>query len=159
MLTHRTLILLSIIFFAIIPALAEPAPSFTLPKSEGKVSLDSLRGHVVYLDFWASWCDPCRKSFPWMNELQQKYADKGMVVVAVNLDSNPDKADKFLASHPAKFTVAFDPAATLPPLYHVKAMPSTFIIDKEGNIAASHIGFQEKDKATLEKQITELLSK
>ena len=159
MLTNRALAILALFFFAVIPALADSAPSFTLPKSNGTVSLDSLRGHVVYLDFWASWCDPCRKSFPWMDQLQKKYGDQGLIVVAVNLDVNKTKADKFLADHPVNFTVAFDPKATVPPIYHVKAMPSTFIIDKEGNIAVSHIGFQEKDTPSLEKQITELLSK
>ena len=156
---HRTyLITLALVgLFAI--AAAAPAPSFTLPAAQGNISLDSLRGHVVYLDFWASWCDPCRKSFPWMEQLQKKYADQGLVVVAVNLDSKHEAATKFLTAHPVSFTVVFDPAATVPPLYNVKAMPSTFIIDKDGTIAVSHIGFQEKDTADLEKHVTELLGK
>jgi thiol-disulfide isomerase/thioredoxin len=157
--TQRTLAAIVVFFSFGALALAEPAPSFALPTSQTTVSLDSLRGHVVYLDFWASWCDPCRKSFPWMDQLQKKYADKGLVVIAINLDVKHEAATKFLTAHPVGFTVAFDPAATVPPLYKVKAMPSTFIIDKDGNIAASHIGFQEKDTADLEKQVTELLGK
>ncbi|HEY3296094.1 MAG TPA: TlpA disulfide reductase family protein [bacterium] len=158
--TRRTFLLILILFsLSAIAAAATPAPSFTLPLSDGQISLDSLRGHVVYLDFWASWCAPCRQSFPWMDQLTKKYADQGLIVLAINLDAKRDAADKFLAAHPVSFTVAYDSKATVPPLYNVKAMPSTFIINKDGTIAASHIGFQEKDTADLEKQVMESLEK
>ena len=140
-------------------ALAQPAPSFTLTGNKGTISLDSLRGHVVYLDFWASWCDPCRKSFPWMNDLLKKCAVQGLVVVAVDLDSKPESADKFLANHPVDFSIAFDPSGSVAKLYNVKAMPSSYIIDREGNIASTHTGFLEKDTKTLEKQVVEQLGK
>jgi cytochrome c biogenesis protein CcmG/thiol:disulfide interchange protein DsbE len=155
----RLLAAVIVVFFSSISSFAKPAPAFSLPTATGTISLDSLRGHVVYLDFWASWCDPCRKSFPWMNELQKNFADKGLTVIAVDLDAKRESADKFLSTHPAGFTVAFDPKATLPPLYNVKAMPSSFLIDKEGNIVSTHIGFQDKDTANLEKQVVELLAK
>jgi cytochrome c biogenesis protein CcmG, thiol:disulfide interchange protein DsbE len=140
-------------------ARAENAPSFTLPTTNGTISPDSLRGQVIYLDFWASWCDPCRKSFPWMDGLQKKYADKGLTVVAVNLDSKQESANKFLIKHPVGFTVAFDPAGSVAQLYKIKGMPSSFLIDRQGNIVAAHVGFQEKDAQSLERQVTELLAK
>jgi cytochrome c biogenesis protein CcmG/thiol:disulfide interchange protein DsbE len=157
--TVRTLIAILAVFAAGALAIAAPAPSFALPTKSANVVLDSLRGRVVYLDFWASWCDPCKKSFPWMNDLQKKYGDRGLAVVAVDLDVKQESADKFLATHPVGFTVAFDPKATLPPLYHVKAMPSSFLIDKDGTIVSTHIGFQEKDTGELERQVKELLAK
>ena len=140
-------------------AWADPAPRFVLPTSHGSVSLDSLRGHVVYLDFWASWCDPCRKSFPWMNDLQGKYADQGLTIIAVNLDSKQESLDKFLSKHPANFAIAFDPGGNVAQLYHVKGMPSSFLIDRQGNLVSSHIGFLEKDAKPLEQSITELLKR
>jgi len=140
-----------------LPARAEQAPLFKLPTSHGSVSLDSLRGQVIYLDFWASWCDPCRKSFPWMNELQNKYSDQGLTIIAVNLDTKQESLDKFLTKHPAHFAVAFDPGGTVAGLYQIKGMPSSFLIDRQGNIVSSHIGFLEKDTKSLEERIADLL--
>lgn len=157
--TIRILIASVMVLCATAFATTGPAHGFNLPTTKGNVSLDSLRGHVVYLDFWASWCDPCKKSFPWMDKIQQKYADKGLRIVAVNLDRKQENVEKFLTTHPASFTVVFDPAATLPPLYDVKVMPSSFLIDKDGNIVSTHTGFQEKDAEKLEKQLMEMLGK
>jgi cytochrome c biogenesis protein CcmG/thiol:disulfide interchange protein DsbE len=159
MLTPRAIVFIGTILSICVSALAEPAPSFTLPAYRGAVSLDSLRGRVVYLDFWASWCDPCRKSFPWMEDMQKKYGAKGLTVVAVNLDSKQENADKFLDNHPASFHVAFDPAGKVAKSYKVKGMPSSYLIDRAGQIVESHIGFREKEAAPLEKKIVELLEK
>ena len=92
----------------------ESAPSLRLSTAKGEtVALESLRGQVVYVDFWASWCGPCKRSFPWMNELQQRYGDKGFTVVAVNVDKKAEDAERFLAQTPARFTVVYDaPGAT-----------------------------------------------
>jgi peroxiredoxin len=94
-----------------------------------------------------------------MDELQRKYTDRGLVVVAVNLDTKPESLDKFLAKLSVSFAIAFDPAGSVAKAYKVKAMPSSYIIDREGNIASTQIGFQEKDAKTLEKQVVELLGK
>jgi thiol-disulfide isomerase/thioredoxin len=153
----RTLVVLIALLSVCVLSLARPAPYFALQGNHGMISLDSLRGHVVYLDFWASWCDPCRKSFPWMEDLQRKYADKGLLVVAVNLDANSESADKFLAKHPVDFAVVFDPSGSVAKAYELKGMPSSYIIDQEGNVVSTHIGFQEKDAKTLENQLVELL--
>ena len=141
----------------VVTAFAAPAPAFELPTKTGTVSLQSMRGQVVYVDFWASWCKPCRKSFPWMNALQAKYRDKGLHIVAVNVDSDPEQVKRFLEKYPADFVVAYDADGKVAQQYQVKGMPSSYLIDKQGNIHAQHIGFREEDKASVESQIKRLL--
>jgi cytochrome c biogenesis protein CcmG/thiol:disulfide interchange protein DsbE len=138
--------------------LAAEAPAFQLPTGEGTVSLDKLQGKVVYLDFWASWCTPCRKSFPWMNAMQSKYKDKGFVVVAVNLDKSKNKAQEFLNEFDRSFVVAFDPEGKTAERYKVMGMPSSYLIDRNGQIHLSHIGFRESDTDKLENKIRALLT-
>jgi thiol-disulfide isomerase/thioredoxin len=137
---------------------AETAPNFSLPTKAGTLALTDLKGKVVYLDFWASWCPPCRKSFPWMNEMEHRYSRQGLTVVAVNLDKDHELADKFMNEVPAKFTVAFDPEGTVAESYHIPGMPSAFIIDRNGKIQAIHIGFREEDSADLEASLRSALS-
>lgn len=139
---------------------AQPAPSFSLPtNSSSQIDLDSLRGKVVCLDFWASWCDPCRKSFPWMDSLQSKYGERGFTVVAVNLDKKREAAMDFLEKHSSSFPIAFDPTGTTAEKYGVKGMPNSFLIDRVGNIVFTHLGFREADKAMLEQQIEKAIAK
>ena len=138
----------------------QPAPAFSLPSAKGDpVSLGKLRGKVVYVDFWASWCGPCRRSFPWMNDMQQKYGSKGFVVVAVNVDKKRPDADKFLAQHPANFTIVFDESGATPSAYAVKGMPSSYLIDAQGNVTYVERGFLDEHKAELEQRIAALVSK
>ncbi|MFO1303101.1 MAG: TlpA disulfide reductase family protein [Burkholderiales bacterium] len=137
-----------------------PAPGFSLPSAKGDaVALDKLRGKIVYVDFWASWCGPCRRSFPWMNEMQQKYGNKGFVVVGVNVDKKRTDADKFLAQNPANFTIAFDEAGATPTAYAVKGMPSSYLIDGTGKIVYVERGFLDENKAQLEQRIAALVGK
>ena len=155
--------LLVIASLALLPAAAyaleagEPAPALELSARKGKFDWSSLKGQVVYLDFWASWCGPCRKSFPWMNEVQKKYADKGFKVVGVNLDANMADADKFLEKVPAEFLLAFDPQGVSPRLYGVKGMPTSYLIDRTGKVIYRHMGFNDEGKAELEKAIRSAL--
>jgi cytochrome c biogenesis protein CcmG, thiol:disulfide interchange protein DsbE len=136
------------------------APGFHLPqRAGGEVVLDSLRGQVVVLDFWASWCGPCRSSFPWLADLQKRHADRGVKVVAVNLDKTRALADDFLAHFPAPFTVAFDPAGRTAAEYHVEAMPTTFLIDRDGTILVRHVGFDARRNQALETRIQEVCSR
>lgn len=138
---------------------AEPAPDFKLASAKGMVELGKLKGKVVYVDFWASWCTPCRKSFPWMNELNKKYKDQGLEVVAVNLDKSREPIDEFLAKTPAEFTIAYDPSGTAASSYKVAGMPSSYLIDRNGQLQVSHIGFRDKDKEEMESKIKELLAR
>ena len=134
-----------------------PAPLFVLPSDNGQVDLAALKGRVVYLDFWASWCPPCRKSFPWMSDMQARYGSQGFTVVAVNLDPDHAVVSKFLAAYPAGFTVAYDPMGSVAEQYDVMGMPSSYLIDRAGRIQARHVGFREQDAAALEAQIRALL--
>ena len=136
---------------------AETAPNFELPTNKGTLTLADLKGKVVYLDFWASWCPPCRKSFPWMNEMERRYSRQGLTVIAINLDKDHDLAAKFLNDVPADFTVAYDPQGTVAESYHVPGMPSSFIIDRNGRIQTIHIGFRDEDTADLEETLRSTL--
>lgn len=140
-------------------ACAAPAPPFKVETSKGSVSLEELRGKVIYLDFWATWCGPCRKSFPWMKKIQEKYGDQGLVVLAMNLDTNRANVDRFLKKFQADFTIGFDPDGKVAQAYQVKGMPSSFVIDRDGNIHSSHIGFRKKDAEKLESTIQSQLTK
>lgn len=131
----------------------DTAADFTLPGKAGSVQLSSMKGSVVYLDFWASWCGPCRQSFPWMNQIQANYKAQGLRVVAVNLDAKTDAATKFLSQVPAGFTVAFDPNGKTPRVYGVKGMPTSFLIGRDGKILFRHEGFRPDDRAALEQKI------
>lgn len=138
--------------------IAEQAPAFNLPGDGKNVNLAELKGKVVYLDFWASWCDPCRKSFPWMNDLHARYNDKNFAVIAINLDSSNEDATKFLDRIPAKFIVAYDPEGEVATKYNLRAMPTSYLIDKKGQIVFTHQGFRDSDSKEIEEKIHNLLN-
>ena len=132
---------------------AAPAPEFNLPGLKDSVSLSALKGKVVYVDFWASWCGPCKQSFPFMNELQAKYRAQGLEVVAVKLDAKRDEADKFLGEVPAHFTLAFDAKGESAKRFELKGMPSSYLIGRDGRLVAVHKGFKDDDRKALEASI------
>jgi len=133
------------------------APAFSLPAKAGNLSLESLRGQWVYVDFWASWCGPCKQSFPWMNEMHDKYAARGLRIVAINVDARAADAERFLATTPARFAVAYDARGDTPKAYEVKAMPSSFLIDPQGRIQLVHAGFRDSDRAALDAKFAAVL--
>lgn len=136
-----------------------PAPAFVLPDAQGDtVGLEKLRGQVVYVDFWASWCGPCRRSFPWMNEMQQKYGGNGLAIVAINVDKKREDADRFLRQISATFTVVFDHAGAAPAAFGVKTMPSSYLIDARGTIVEVEQGFRDDRKGALEERIRALIA-
>jgi len=138
---------------------ASELPDISLQINQGKLRLSDLRGKVVYLDFWASWCVPCRKSFPWMNEMHRRYSKDGLKIIAVNLDKDEKLASQFLADYPASFTIAYDPEGSSAEKFHVQAMPSSFLIDKQGKLHKTHLGFMENESAKMEAEIKALLGK
>lgn len=138
-------------------ASAARVPDFTFTTDGGPLKLEDLRGKVVYLDYWASWCGPCRQTFPFMNELQARYRDKDFVVIAVSIDSDPAAARRFLAQYPANFIIAYDPQGSTAKALRVQGMPTTFLIDQRGDIIATHVGFREADKGKIEREIKSLL--
>jgi len=140
-------------------AVGGEAPDFELAGRDGPVRLSALRGRVVLLDFWASWCAPCRLSFPWMDRMQATYGPQGLQVVAVNVDARRADADRFLAVAPARFVVAFDPHGSTPRAYGIQAMPSSFLIAADGRVLHVHSGFRESDKPDLERRIRSALAR
>jgi cytochrome c biogenesis protein CcmG/thiol:disulfide interchange protein DsbE len=131
---------------------AAPAQEPAVPQ------LSSFRGKVVYLDFWASWCAPCRQSFPWMNELQKRYADHGFTVIAVNVDHERVDAEKFLRKLSPAFQIRFDPDGDWARRFNVHGMPTSVVLDRNGKARFTHIGFRNADAARYEQQIQQLLA-
>jgi cytochrome c biogenesis protein CcmG, thiol:disulfide interchange protein DsbE len=139
-------------------AVGEAAPAFELPGVTAPVKLSEYKGKVVYVDFWASWCGPCKESFPWLNDMQAKYGAKGFQVVGVNVDVKTSDAKTFLTEVPAKFTVAFDDKGVTPKQFGIKGMPSSVLLDGNGKVISQHTGFRDADKAQLEKSIQQALT-
>ncbi len=152
-------ILLSLFFYSSTVSSANKALRFQMPGTEGTVDLANFHGKVVYLDFWASWCIPCRKSFPWMSTLQARYKDKGFEVIAIALDESPSDATAFLRKYPAAFTIGFDREGKSAEAYGVKVMPTSYLIDKKGFIVKTYQGspknYQREIEATIEKLVAE----
>ncbi len=137
----------------------EPAPALRLATAKGDaVALDRLRGQIVYVDFWASWCGPCRRSFPWMNEMQAKYGAQGFTVVGVNVDKKRPDAERFLAQHPAGFAIVYDDGGVTPTAWGVKGMPSSYLVDRTGQVVFVERGFTDENKAAMEERIARLLA-
>lgn len=137
---------------------SETPPNFRLTTVDGKpVQLSDFKGKVVYLDFWASWCGPCKHTLPWMQRLQQRYRADGLEVVAVNLDPSPADAQPLLTSVRPTFTVLYDPAGSAASDYQVPTMPTSFLIGRDGRIAAVHSGFADEDESVIEREVARLV--
>ncbi len=136
------------------------APDFSLPniKTHTVSHLSEYRGKVIYLDFWASWCPPCRTSFPLLETLYKKQQAKGFAIVAINMDEESEAMERFLTLYPASFDVLRDPEGVWADTYGVEAMPSSFIIDKKGMIRHIHSGFSKADIVDIENKIVKLLA-
>jgi len=119
--------------------------------------LGEVTGKVVWVDFWASWCAPCRRSFPWMNEMLERYEGQGLQIIGVNVDKEMKLAEDFLAETPAQFDLRYDPAGALAEEFGVQAMPSSFLLDADGNIIATHFGFRTADTGDYEATIVKAL--
>ncbi len=128
-------------------------------KLEGKLP-DSLKGKVVMVDFWASWCGPCKETFPAMNDLQKKYGGKGLVIIAVNEDEESSDMRDFLKDNPATFAVVRDPKQKLVAEAGIQTMPSSFLLDETGRIRFAHSGFHGAEtRKQYEQEIESLLKK
>lgn len=128
-------------------------------RAETALDLSEYDGKVVVLDFWASWCVPCRRSFPWMNEMQKKYGDDGLVIIGVNMDADAGEASVFLNDYPADFKIIYDPDGNLAREYDVIAMPSSYIIGRDGKRVTRHLGFKVKQQDEYEALLVETLGK
>lgn len=154
--------ILTLIFLLLISATtqAQKALDFSLSGDNGTtIKLSSYKNQIVYVDFWASWCKPCRQSFPFLNEMHQRYASKGLKIIAINLDDNKKAAAAFLKKYPASFTIAYDPEGKTPSKYGLKVMPTSYLIDRRGQIINIHKGFKEDQAKALENMISQSLNK
>jgi cytochrome c biogenesis protein CcmG/thiol:disulfide interchange protein DsbE len=156
----RSLVAMALV--SLLPAAAsslEPAPKVSLVDLYGNASsLEALRGQVVVLDFWASWCVSCRGTFPMLNDLQARYRAKGLRVLGLTLEENTDAVNEFLEAVPAAFTIVRDPSGRAGEAFNVVAMPTTFLLDGEGRIVARFEGGDRKAHARLEEAVVALLS-
>lgn len=145
---------------AAIPS-GEPAPACpSLQPLAGKAAPlgGPWSGQVSYVDFWASWCGPCRESFPFLNQMNKELGGKGLRIVGVNLDENRQDAVNFLQQVPAEFTVAVADNTQCPEQFGVEAMPTSFLIDKKGVVRHVHKGFRAEDRAELRRLVETLLA-
>ncbi len=138
---------------------AQPLPESQLIdfKSGQKLTTKDLQGKVLYLDFWASWCIPCKKSFPFMNELVQRYDAEKFQIVAINMDEYREDAETFLKNIPANFPIYQNPEDVLASKLKVPGLPVAYIVDAKGDVIAKHIGFNDKKKAKKIQQLDSLL--
>jgi thiol-disulfide isomerase/thioredoxin len=151
-------LLAALAFVAALPAHAlapgDAAPALALPSARGgEGTRERLRGKLVYVAFWASWCAPCKRSFPWMAEMQRRYGERGFVVVAVNVDKQRADAERFLKGTPAAFTVVFDDSGRTPQAWEVRGMPSSYLVDPTGKVVLVESGFRDERKDEVEARI------
>jgi thiol-disulfide isomerase/thioredoxin len=145
---------------ALAVAVGDTVPDCALsPLGETNTSdFSQYHGKVVYVDFWASWCGPCAQSFPFLNELHGQFKDQGLQIVGVNLDENPSEAKDFLAQNPAQFTIVTDVSKQCAKDFGVKAMPSSYLIDRNGKVHHVHLGFRPGEAQELRRLVEKLLS-
>jgi thiol-disulfide isomerase/thioredoxin len=137
----------------------QPAPQFALASlsGDGKVSIAQHRGKVVYVDFWASWCAPCLKAVPALEKLRKEFPASDFQVIAINLDRDLDRAQKFLADHPVGYPSASDPDGKLPEAFGLETMPTSYLIDRNGVVRYVHRGFRAGDEQKIRDHIRALL--
>ena len=128
-------------------------------KNIDQFNLEQYHGKVVYLDFWASWCKPCRKSFPWMNSMVERYPAQEFKIVTINLDRDPEAMHDFLARVPARFEIYHDPSGSLAEKFQLQGMPTSYLIDHSGQVVSRHIGFETRLIDEYEEEIEALLTK
>lgn len=135
-----------------------PAPNFSLKSLSGEnIKLSELTGNVVLINFWASWCGPCRQEMPILNAIHNKYKALGFTVLGVNVEEQVANARSFIADRPVDFPILIDSNNTVSRLYEVIAMPTTVVIDRDGQLRFLHRGYQSGDEAEYRKMVKKLI--
>jgi len=143
---------------AVADAISGQAPNFSLQARSGEtVTLEELRGNVVMINFWATWCGPCRQEMPHLEALHQRYQSLGFTLLGINVEDDPRGAERWLAETPVSFPILFDPRNEVSELYDVIAMPSTVLVDRAGNMRFIHHGYQPGYENEYQTQIRALL--
>ncbi len=143
---------------AAMPKIGSVAPDFALKGNSGKnLKLSEHRGEVVMINFWATWCGPCRQELPLLNSLHEKYRKAGFTLLGVNVDDRPDAALVMAKKLGITFPVLFDSEKRVSRLYDVNAMPSTVLIDRDGKVRYIHLGYRAGYETSYENQVRELL--
>lgn len=143
---------------AAMPSAGSIAPGFTLKSNSGKnLKLGEYRGQVVMVNFWATWCGPCRQEMPHLNRLHERYRKTGFVLLGVNIDDQPGVAREMVKNLGIVFPVLFDTDKRVSRLYDVSAMPSSLLIDRDGRIRYIHLGYRSGYEIQYDNQIRELL--
>jgi thiol-disulfide isomerase/thioredoxin len=139
--------------------IGQPAPAFSLPLRGGSapLGLDKLRGQVVMVNFWASWCEPCRKEFPLLDQIYKKYKSAGFTLVGVNVEPDAKDAESFIAKTPVSFPIVFDKDSTVSKQYHVAGMPTTVLIDRKGVLRWVHRSYVPGDENEYLNQVRAIL--
>jgi thiol-disulfide isomerase/thioredoxin len=143
---------------SLVGASSSIAPGFMLPSRAGDiVALDKLKGQVVMINFWASWCGPCRTEMPLLEQMYKRYSPLGFTLLGVNVEADTRDAEKWLAATPVSFPVLFDKESKVSKMYDVSAMPSTVFIDRKGNVRYLHRGYKKGDESEYLNQIRALI--
>ena len=164
--THAVTVLLALAVLSLVatgaaaalPAVGVAAPDFASKSNSGRnVRLSELRGQVVLINFWASWCGPCRQELPVLNKVYAQYRAAGFMLLAVNVDDNRKDADAMLKRLDLRFPILFDGSKNVAKLYGVDMMPATLLIDRDGRVRYVHRGYYSGYEQKYERQVRELL--
>ncbi|HEU4627222.1 MAG TPA: TlpA disulfide reductase family protein [Steroidobacteraceae bacterium] len=154
----RTAALLAVTLPAFALSTSAPAPQFSLTARGGKtVNLAQFKGQVVMINFWATWCGPCRQEMPLLESIYKKYHKMGFTLLGVNVEPDAKPAEEYLKAIPVSFPILFDTKSEVSKMYEVSGMPSTIIVDRKGNVRVIHHGYKPGDENEYQDSIRKLV--
>ena len=143
--------------FAAQPGEFPPACDAKIMNTDQALDLTNYKDKVILIDFWATWCPPCKQSMPFLNALRNEFHKNGFEIIAINVDEETQEAKTFLNSYPVDYLMAYDSQGDCPSKYDVKAMPSSYFLDRQGKIRYVHLGFRHADETEIRAWVMQLL--